>query len=165
MVEKTAAFRQRRAADTRRWRERLDRGAPVYPVEVDGQLFDLMERFGGLKDSKTGDRRAIATAPWQVAAPRAGGVAAGRNCFPALGALLINAGIGRMSARTANRTCRDGGNDVTHSGSSGRIRGSEVTEYLAELRGSLRLDVCCPDHLAPLFGFVGDELAEVGRRA
>src|SRR5262245_57517059 len=85
MVEKTAAFRQRRAADTRRWRERLDRGAPVYPVEVDGQLFDLMERFGGLKDSKTGDRQAIATAPWQVAAPRAGGVAAGRNCFPALG--------------------------------------------------------------------------------
>jgi hypothetical protein len=49
MVEKTAAFRQRRAADTRRWRERLSRGAAVYPVEVDGELFDLMERFGGVK--------------------------------------------------------------------------------------------------------------------
>ena len=33
MVEKTAAFRQRRAADTARWRERLHRGAAVYPVE------------------------------------------------------------------------------------------------------------------------------------
>jgi len=36
MVEKTAAFKQRRAEDTRRWRERLERGAAVYPVEVDG---------------------------------------------------------------------------------------------------------------------------------
>jgi len=34
----------------------------VYPVEVDGQLFDLMERFGELKNSKTGDRQAVATA-------------------------------------------------------------------------------------------------------
>jgi len=39
MVEKTAAFRQRRAADTARWRERLQRGAAVYPVEVDGTTF------------------------------------------------------------------------------------------------------------------------------
>ena len=61
MVEKTAAFRQRRAADTARWRERLRRGACVLPVEVDGTTFDLMERFGGLKDSKTGDRQAVAT--------------------------------------------------------------------------------------------------------
>ena len=44
MVEKTAAFRQRRAADTRRWRERLHRGACVLPVEADGTTFDLMER-------------------------------------------------------------------------------------------------------------------------
>ena len=36
--------------------------ACVLPVEVDGMTFDLMERFGGLKDSKTGDRQAIATA-------------------------------------------------------------------------------------------------------
>ena len=62
MVEKTAAFRQRRAADTARWRERLHRGAAVYPVEVDGTTFDLMGRFGGLKDSKTGDRQAVGTA-------------------------------------------------------------------------------------------------------
>ena len=62
LVEKTAARRQRRAADTARWRERLNRGAAVYPVEVDGTTFDLMERFGGLNDSKTGDRQAVATA-------------------------------------------------------------------------------------------------------
>jgi len=62
MVEKTAAFRQRRADDTRRWRERLARGAAVYPVEVDGLTFDLMERFGGLKDCKSSDRQAVATA-------------------------------------------------------------------------------------------------------
>jgi hypothetical protein len=62
MVEKTAAFKQRRAADTARWRERLQRGTAVYPVEVDGTTFDLMERFGGLKESKTSDRQAVATA-------------------------------------------------------------------------------------------------------
>jgi hypothetical protein len=61
-AEKTAAVRQRRAEDTRRWRERLHRGAAVYPVEVDGTTFDLMERFGGLSDSKTADRQAVATA-------------------------------------------------------------------------------------------------------
>jgi hypothetical protein len=66
MVKKNAAFRQRRAADTARWRKRLHRGAAVYPVEVDGTTFDLMERFGGLKDSKTSDRRAVATALGKV---------------------------------------------------------------------------------------------------
>jgi hypothetical protein len=62
MVKKAAALRQRRAEDTRRWRERLERGAAVYPVEVDGTTFDLMERFGGLKASKVGDRLAVAAA-------------------------------------------------------------------------------------------------------
>ena len=62
MVEKTAAFRQRRAADTARWRERLDRGAAVYPVEVDALTFDLMERFAGLKASKMGGRQAVVLA-------------------------------------------------------------------------------------------------------
>jgi len=61
-VEKTASVKERRAEDTRRWRERLHRGAAVYPVEIDGTTFDLMERFGGLKDSKTSDRQAVATA-------------------------------------------------------------------------------------------------------
>ena len=51
-------------SESARWRERLARGAAVYPV--DGQLFDLMERFGELKDSKTGDRQAVATAVGKV---------------------------------------------------------------------------------------------------
>ena len=62
MVKKTVAFRQRRAADTARWRERLHRGAAVYPVEVDGLTFDLMERFAGLKASKVDDRQAVVVA-------------------------------------------------------------------------------------------------------
>ena len=49
MGGRTAAQRARRAEDTRRWRERLERGAAVYPVEVDGEPFDLMERFGGVQ--------------------------------------------------------------------------------------------------------------------
>jgi hypothetical protein len=40
MVKKTSVFRQRRAADTARWRERLQRGACVLPVEVDATTFD-----------------------------------------------------------------------------------------------------------------------------
>jgi hypothetical protein len=34
MVEKSAAFRQRRAADTARWRERLHRGAVQKHIEI-----------------------------------------------------------------------------------------------------------------------------------
>src|SRR5262249_31607856 len=37
MDEKTPAFRQRRAADTARWRERLHRGAAVYPGSSAGR--------------------------------------------------------------------------------------------------------------------------------
>jgi hypothetical protein len=62
MVEKTAAFRQRRAADTARWRERLKRGTAVYAVEVDGTTFDLMERFGGLSPDKVDDKHAVRAA-------------------------------------------------------------------------------------------------------
>src|SRR5262245_43382338 len=46
-----------------------------------------------------------------------------------------------------------------------RIRVSGVTEFLrGRRRGSLRLDVGRPDHLAPLLGLNCDELAEVGGR-
>ena len=62
MAKKTAAFKQRRAADTARWRERLQRGAAVYPVEVDALTFDLMERFAGLKASRVDDRQAVVVA-------------------------------------------------------------------------------------------------------
>ena len=62
MLKKTLAFRQRRATDTARWRERIQRGAAVYSVEVDGTTFDLLERFGGLEANKADDRRAVAAA-------------------------------------------------------------------------------------------------------
>src|SRR5712692_1017788 len=35
----------------------------------------------------------------------------------------------------------------------------------AQIAGSLRFDVGRPDHLAPLLGFLGNELPEVGGRA
>src|SRR5262245_52615962 len=48
---------------------------------------------------------------------------------------------------------------------SAAIRGTGVTEYWIETAASFRLDVSGPDHLAPLLGFLGDELGEVGGRA
>jgi hypothetical protein len=41
------------------------------------------------------------------------------------------------------------------------VRISGLMEYLGWV-GSFRLDAGRPDHLAPLLGFFGDELAEVG---
>jgi len=49
-----------------------------------------------------------------------------------------------------------------------RLRRKNQTVLDPESRGSrrsLRLDVGRPDHLAPLFGLVGDKLTEVGGRA
>ncbi len=43
------------------------------------------------------------------------------------------------------------------------IRGTEFIKYPA-VDGLLRLDAGGLDHLAPLLGFVGNELAELGRR-
>jgi len=59
MVEKTAAFRQRRADDVRRCRARQARGAACYYVECDAETFDLLVRFEGL-DPDTSDRQAVA---------------------------------------------------------------------------------------------------------
>src|SRR6516165_3922707 len=44
------------------------------------------------------------------------------------------------------------------------LRKSLITLPLSQGSGSLRLDVGCPDHLAPLFGVICNELAEIGRR-
>jgi hypothetical protein len=74
MVEKNTAFRQRRAADTARWRERLHRRAAVYPVEVDGKTFDLMERYGVLKASEAGDRQAACQRGHVITLRSSGGV-------------------------------------------------------------------------------------------
>src|SRR5262245_10449865 len=46
-----------------------------------------------------------------------------------------------------------------------RLSSTGVTEYWIGTAVSVRLDVGRPDHLAPLLGFVGDELAEIGGRA
>jgi len=62
MVEKNAAFRQRRADDVRRCRARQARGAACYFVEVDGETFDLLARFEGFDISKAHDRQASAEA-------------------------------------------------------------------------------------------------------
>jgi hypothetical protein len=62
MVEKTAAFKQRRVADTQAWRARQKRGAAVYPVEVDGEVFDLMARLGVLEAAHADNKQAVAAA-------------------------------------------------------------------------------------------------------
>jgi hypothetical protein len=62
VAKKTAAQRARRVEHTRAWRERRERGAAVYPVEIDGRVFDLMVRFGGLQPHQEGDKQAIADA-------------------------------------------------------------------------------------------------------
>jgi hypothetical protein len=48
-MAKTAVQRHQRVVDTQAWRARQKRGAAVYPIEVDGELFDLMKCFGGVK--------------------------------------------------------------------------------------------------------------------
>jgi hypothetical protein len=55
---------QRHAASdrTRRWRERVQRGAAVYPVEVEAQTFSFMQKFAGLHENKVGDRNAVRAA-------------------------------------------------------------------------------------------------------
>ena len=40
----------------------IGRGACVLPVEADATTFDLMERFGGLKESKISNRQDATTA-------------------------------------------------------------------------------------------------------
>jgi hypothetical protein len=62
MVEKTATFKQRRVADTQAWRARQKRGAAVYPVEVDGEVFDLMTRLGVLEAAHADNKQAVAVA-------------------------------------------------------------------------------------------------------
>ena len=48
---------------------------------------------------------------------------------------------------------------------SERVRGTDTMEYQDGLPGLVRLGAGELDHLAPLLGLIGDELAEVGGRA
>jgi hypothetical protein len=61
-VAKSAAARRRRVEDTRRWRERLERGAACYQVEADAETFDLMVRLGLLAPADATNRRVVADA-------------------------------------------------------------------------------------------------------
>jgi hypothetical protein len=126
MVEKTAAFRQRRAADTARWRDRLRRGAAVYPIEIDGTTFDLMERFGGLSDSKTGDRQAVATASGKLLRRSRWRRCCGKKLLPgASSRVLINAGIDQMLVRR-----------IGHAGKTSAFH--QISEPPPDLKASLR---------------------------
>jgi hypothetical protein len=62
MVEKTPAFRRRRANDTKRWRARVRRGRAVYPLEIDAATFDLMEQYADLRQSQMDNRKAVSLA-------------------------------------------------------------------------------------------------------
>jgi hypothetical protein len=54
--------RARRAEDVRRCRERQRRGVILCSVEVGEEIFDLMIRFGGLREGDAGDRQAVSDA-------------------------------------------------------------------------------------------------------
>jgi hypothetical protein len=61
-VAKSIAARRRRVEDTRRWRERLERGAACYQVEADAETFDFMVRLGLLAAADATNRRVVADA-------------------------------------------------------------------------------------------------------
>jgi len=62
MVEKTAAFRQRRAADMRAYRKRQNAGVSLFYVAVDETTFEMMERYAGLDPKKVEDKKAVRAA-------------------------------------------------------------------------------------------------------
>jgi hypothetical protein len=62
MGAKSAAQRRRAAAATRRWRERVNRRAAVYSVEIDAETFDLMERLRLLEPADATSRVRVALA-------------------------------------------------------------------------------------------------------
>ena len=68
----------------------------------------------------------------------------------------------RGSGRATKARMHDGRPNITV---TGHPLATEAAHLLRSNPASLRLDVGRPDHLAPLLGFVGDELAEVGGRA
>jgi hypothetical protein len=53
MVEKTTAWRQRRAADMRACRKRQSAGIALFYVAADETTYEMMKRFGGLDPKKS----------------------------------------------------------------------------------------------------------------
>ena len=83
---------------TWRCRERLRRGACVLPVEADATTFDLMGRFGGLKDSKTGDREAVATALRKLLRRALEALLRGKRVLPCVSHHLMRAAVSSATA-------------------------------------------------------------------
>jgi hypothetical protein len=61
MVEKPAAFKQRRAADMRAYRKRQNAGIALFYVAVDETTFEMMKRYAGLDPKKVEDKKAVLT--------------------------------------------------------------------------------------------------------
>jgi hypothetical protein len=62
MLEKNAAFRQRRAADMRAYRKRQNAGIALFYVAADETTYEMMKRFGGLDPNKVDDKQAVRAA-------------------------------------------------------------------------------------------------------
>jgi hypothetical protein len=66
--ERREAARERRREQQRRHRQRLAEGRRVYPVELDGQIIDLLVRLvGWLTDAAAGDDQEVGRAGASVA--------------------------------------------------------------------------------------------------
>jgi hypothetical protein len=70
-----------------------------------------------------------------------------------------------MNATTGHVRSNDRFRDPNQSWTPMGIRVSDVTEYVAGIAASLRLDARELDHRGPFLGFVGNEFPEIGGRA
>ena len=61
-VEKTAAFKKRRADDMRACRKRQAAGIALFYVTADETTYEMMKRFGGLDPNKVEDKQAVRAA-------------------------------------------------------------------------------------------------------
>src|SRR6516165_11683522 len=68
------------------------------------------------------------------------------------------------SSRTSPEVREAPNSDYGRVGWARRFRETDVSEYWIGTAASVRLDVGRADHLAPLFGVLGDELAELSGR-
>lgn len=55
--EDDAAYRRRRAADTARWRSRCRRKVQLFQIEADEQIYDLMIKYGGLREAQAANKK------------------------------------------------------------------------------------------------------------
>ena len=62
VVERTEAWRQRRAADMRACRKRQSAGIAPFYVAADETTYEMMKRFGGFAPNKVEDKQAVRAA-------------------------------------------------------------------------------------------------------